>query len=74
MLIIGHVALSYILSQLVRLFGHNISTMEILTIVTAGCVVDLDVIVMFSRKNRVSHHETVEEALKMSFQTLVKNL
>ena len=58
MLPLGHIAFSYLISQLPRFRGKFLSTKEILFVIFAGSVFDLDLIIypLFFGQSSVGHH------------------
>ncbi|MDD5146812.1 MAG: hypothetical protein PHN39_03710 [Candidatus Pacebacteria bacterium] len=58
-MILGHLAFSYILTQVTRLFGWELSGSEIALVMIAGSLIDLDLFVTFFIKKGISHRNFI---------------
>jgi len=56
----GHIAISYLLAETPRLFGLTLINKEIISIIIAGNIVDLDFLIGFiNGKTGEAHHQNL---------------
>lgn len=56
----GHIAISYLLTEAPKLFGLTLTNKDIVTIIIAGNIIDLDFILgLFNGKTGESHHKNL---------------
>lgn len=56
----GHIAISYLLAESAKSFGIPISNMDTLTIIVAGNITDIDLLIgLFNKKTGEAHHHNI---------------
>jgi len=56
----GHIAVSYLLAETSKLFGLTLTNKEVITIIIAGNIIDLDFLIgFFNGKTGEAHHQNL---------------